>query len=249
MAQRQSRAAGGVSMETNSLPQAWDAFDVYLFDIDGTLLHCTDAVHYFAFCNALSDIAGRPMKLDGVVAHGNTDVGILRDALHLAGVEEEDWRPRLAEIRQSICAFVQQHEQDLCVELLPGVRDVMEHLRSKGAILGVATGNLQAIGTLKLARADLLPHFRFCGWSDDFENRADVFRAAVAQARRIAAPGASICVVGDTPSDVLAAHENGLPVIAVATGTFSLEELRAAGPELCVRSLEELRAPAHWLPA
>ena len=73
--------------------RAWDEFDAYLFDIDGTLINCRDAVHYFAFCEALTRIAGRPTNLDGVVAHGNTDVGILRDALHLAKVPDEAWRP------------------------------------------------------------------------------------------------------------------------------------------------------------
>jgi FMN phosphatase YigB (HAD superfamily) len=52
----------------------WDAYDAYLFDIDGTLLTCHDAVHYFAFCEALTALAGRELNLDGVVAHGNTDV-------------------------------------------------------------------------------------------------------------------------------------------------------------------------------
>jgi phosphoglycolate phosphatase len=55
--------------------RAWDEFDAYLFDIDGTLINCRDAVHYFAFCESLTRIAGRPMNLDGVVAHGNTDAG------------------------------------------------------------------------------------------------------------------------------------------------------------------------------
>ena len=50
-------------------PCAWDGYDAYLFDIDGTLLHCRDAVHYFAFCNALERVAGRRMTLEGVVAN------------------------------------------------------------------------------------------------------------------------------------------------------------------------------------
>lgn len=236
-------------MEANRLPRAWDGFDAYLFDIDGTLLHCTDAVHYFAFCNALTSIAGRSLTLDGVVAHGNTDVGILRDALSLAGVRDDGWRPRLADIRKAMCAYVQEHESELRIEVLPGAREVIEHLRGKGAVLGVATGNLQAIGSLKLAHAELLSLFAFCGWSDEFEYRADVFKAAVMKARDVAGARASICVIGDTPADIGAAHANGLPVIAVATGIFSYDELLAAGPELCVQSLRQLRAPAQCLPA
>ena len=61
-------------------------------------------------------------------------------------------------------------------------------------------------------------------------------------------PKASICVVGDTPSDIRAARDNGLDVVAVATGVFSVEELRAASPDLLVASLTELldMTPAAW---
>ncbi len=81
------------------LSRTWDAFDGYLFDIDGTLLNCKDAVHYFAFCDALTEVAGRPLNLDGVVTHGNVDAAILRDAFARGGVDEAVWRPRLDEIR------------------------------------------------------------------------------------------------------------------------------------------------------
>jgi phosphoglycolate phosphatase-like HAD superfamily hydrolase len=44
-------------------------------------------------------------------------------------------------------------------------------------------------------------------------------------------------VIGDTPRDVQAAHEVGVPVLAVATGRFSAEELRQAGADIVVDSL------------
>ncbi len=71
----------------------WDTFDSYLFDIDGTLLECRDAVHYFAFLECLRDISGQELTLEGVPVHGSTDPKIIADALRLAGVPEESWRP------------------------------------------------------------------------------------------------------------------------------------------------------------
>lgn len=218
----------------------WDAFDAYLFDIDGTLLHCRDAVHYFAFCHVLTSIAGRPLTLEGVVTHGNTDMGIMRDALRLAGVPDNAWRPRISEIQRRMCEQVAAHEEEICAEVLPQVRETLEFLRARGAVLGIATGNLEKIGTLKLRRAGLLEYFSFAGWSDAFEDRARVFEHAVRHAREIAGSSAAICVVGDTPADVDAARRNALPVIAVATGTHSREELERAMPNWCVSSLREL---------
>lgn len=231
-------------MCAKKLAREWDEFDAYLFDVDGTLIHCADAVHYFAFCDALSAIAGHPVNLDGVIAHGNTDTGILRDAFARAGVSESAWRPRLAEIRDRMCAFVESRKHEFCVNTLPMVKDVLTHLRGKGAVVGVATGNLERIGKQKLQSAGLLPLFHFAAWSDGLEQRADVFARAVEIARQSAGTAASILVIGDTPSDIRAAHQNGLPVLAVATGIYTFQQLQAESPDLCVHSFEELAIAA-----
>lgn len=227
-------------MCAGKLAREWDEFDAYLFDVDGTLIHCDDAVHYFAFCDALSAVAGRPVNLDGVTAHGNTDTGILRDAFARAGVPESAWRTRLPEIRDRMCAFVESRSHELCVNTLPMVKDVLTHLRGKGAIVGVATGNLERIGKQKLQAAGLLPLFHFAAWSDGLEQRADVFARAVTIAKQNAGPTAHILVVGDTPSDIRAAHHNNLPVLAVATGIYTFSQLQAELPDLCVHCFEEL---------
>jgi phosphoglycolate phosphatase len=231
-------------MNNGALSRPWDTFDAYLFDVDGTLIHCSDAVHYFAFCSVLTTVAGRPLNLDGVVTHGNTDIGILRDAFALAGVPEQLWRVQLPAIRESMCRFVSAKKHELCANLLPQVRSVLEHLTARGAKLGVATGNLEEIGKRKLDAAQILDMFHFGGWSDAFEHRSDVFRAAGEIARSHVGSAAAILVVGDTPADVQAARMNGFQVIAVASGIYKLEELQAERPELCIRSFEELLPPA-----
>jgi phosphoglycolate phosphatase-like HAD superfamily hydrolase len=53
---------------------------------------------------------------------------------------------------------------------------------------------------------------------------------------------ASVCVVGDTPRDIEAARANRLPVIAVATGRSSFDELNELRPEVCASSLADLLA-------
>jgi phosphoglycolate phosphatase len=230
--------------QCSTLPHPWDDFDAYLFDIDGTLLECKDATHYFAFRDALRTISGRDLTLEGVVAHGNTDAGILRDALSLAGIPESQWRPKLTDICDSLCEFVQMRKTELRPTVFPRVQQILEHLRARGALLGVATGNLRGIGQLKLEHAGLWKFFDFSAFSDGCENRTEVFRNGIEAAIARRGSGGSICVVGDTPADIKAAKANGLPVIAVATGIFSIEELGMDAPDLCVRSLDELLTTA-----
>lgn len=223
-----------------SLLHTWSTFGAYLFDIDGTLIHCTDAVHYFAFCDALTSIAGRPLNLDGVTAHGNTDIGILRDAFAVAGIPETQWRTQLDEICAMMADQVDRNRSQLCIHVLPGVKPVIEHLRARGAAVGVATGNLERIGKRKLEAAGLLSQFDFGSWSDALESRADVFRRAIEKAHAFAGPDANILFIGDTPADIHAARVNHLPVVAVATGIYTFEQLQQEAPDLCIHSMEEL---------
>jgi phosphoglycolate phosphatase-like HAD superfamily hydrolase len=125
---------------------------------------------------------------------------------------------------------------------MPGVEDVLRHLAARGALLGVATGNLEMIGWIKVEQAGLREWFRFGGFSDHFPSRPDLIGNAAIKARELAGNTASVCVVGDTPRDIAAARANHLPVIAVATGHYSYDELLEHQPEACATSLADLLA-------
>lgn len=221
-------------------PRAWDEYDAYIFDIDDTLLHCEDAVHYFAFCTGLKALAGRQIGLERVSVHGSTDLAILRDALTLAGIAEHLWRPRIEQCCNCMREYVENHSADFRLTVLPGVRDVLMRLSARGAVIGLGTGNLQAIAHAKLASCGLLEFFEFGGFSDHFFERPRVIREALDGALSIAGPHAAVCVIGDTPADIRAARANGLDVTAVATGPFPVEELRLCAPDRCLSSLEDL---------
>jgi phosphoglycolate phosphatase len=98
------------------------------------------------------------------------------------------------------------------------------------------------IGWLKVEHAGLREWFRFGGFSDNFPVRSELIAHAAAKARELAGADARVCVVGDTPRDIEAAHANSLPVIAVATGRCSYDELLAYHPEVCATSLADLLA-------
>jgi phosphoglycolate phosphatase-like HAD superfamily hydrolase len=174
--------------------------------------------------------------------HGGTDTAILSEACRLAGIPNEILAPQTPAILAAIRAYVAERRSQLQPYLMPGVEATLAHLSGKGALLGVATGNLEEIGWIKLEEAGLRHWFHFGGFSDRFPIRPELVADAARQARAIAGRDARLCVVGDTPRDIAAAHANNLPVIAVATGRYSFEELLADKPQLCVSSLAELLA-------
>ncbi len=221
---------------------AWDRQAAYLFDIDGTLLRSRDRVHYDSFFAAVEHVLGRPLLLDGVTLHGNTDPGILRDAFRIAAIEDSSWRPHVQTVFSHMSERVTTHQAEMDLVVMPGVEATLAHLRDQGAALGVATGNIETIGWIKVAVAGLRDWFTFGGFSDHFEVRSDMIAHALTLAREHAGPDATVCVVGDTIYDVSAARANGLPTIAVATGNYTFDQLMEAEPEVCAESLEALLA-------
>jgi phosphoglycolate phosphatase-like HAD superfamily hydrolase len=234
---------------TTPVAPGWDNFDAYLFDIDGTLMREPNRVHVKAFTACLREILERDVSLDGVTVHGSTDAAILRDACRLAGVDDAHWQPLEHRIFTRLAETVHAQRHRMEMVLMPSVVETLEYLAARGAILGVGTGNLESIGWLKLEQAGIRSHFSFGGFSDRYAVRADMIAHAAQEARKLAGPHATLCVVGDTPSDVTAAHANGIAAIAVATSIFSVQELAKTGPEWVVPSLQTLLDHTNLPPA
>ena len=220
----------------------WDGQDAYLFDIDGTLLRTRDRIHFNSFAASIRRVMGFEVGFAGIPLHGNTDTAILREACRQAGIPGEVLESQIEAILEAMRQTVaeQRHEMDLV--RMPAVEDTLRHLAQRGALLGVGTGNLEMVGWIKIEEAGLREWFRFGGFSDQFPVRAELIGHAARKARELAGAEARICVVGDTPRDIEAARANSLPVIAVATGNFSFDELLAYRPEACASSLAGLLA-------
>jgi phosphoglycolate phosphatase len=222
------------------LPFDWRQFDAYLFDIDGTLANTRGGVHYNSFHTALREVYGCEGRIDPVPVHGSTDIGILRAALEYHGRHDDDFERLLPRARELMCSEVARNADGLEVELCPAIPELLALLRSEGKLLGVVTGNLESIGWRKLERGGVRQYFHFGSFSDRHEKREDIFRHGIELARQLGGPATSVCFIGDTPSDIRAAQHLEVPVIAVATGIYSLEELAKEAPTLCIRTCAEL---------
>jgi phosphoglycolate phosphatase-like HAD superfamily hydrolase len=220
---------------------AWDRQDAYLFDIDGTLLRSRDRIHVESFASSVQRVTGFEITLAGILLYGNTDTAILREACLQAGVPPDLLEAKIESILEAMRTSVAERRQEMDLVRMPGVENVLSHLARKGALLGVASGNLEMIGWIKIEHAGLREWFRFGGFSDHFPIRSELIGQAALKARELTG-GTKICVVGDTPRDIESARANFLSVIAVATGNYSFEELLKYQPEVCASSLADLLA-------
>ena len=112
--------------------------------------------------------------------------------------------------------------------LLPGARESLAAVRAAGARAIVITAKLEATARLSLDALGLVPDAVF----------GDVHgpeKAAV-----LTSVGAAV-YVGDTPADMAAAVTAGARPVGVATGSFTGDELRAAGAVNVLLSLRDFR--------
>lgn len=220
----------------------WDSADAYLFDIDGTILRSTDRTHRYALHQAMQEVFHVETTIDGIAYHGKTDPGILRAALQRVGFSNEIIDARMAEALDVTRRHAAENILKFTPTVMPAIPEILEHLHTQGKLLGVASGNLESIGWIKLEAAGLRHYFQFGSFADHCELRADVFRKAILEARRRLGPHATVCFLGDTPDDVQAARQAGGSIIAVGTGIFTLADLAAHQPDACVVNCSELLA-------
>jgi phosphoglycolate phosphatase-like HAD superfamily hydrolase len=225
-------------------PHKWIEADAYLFDIDGTLLNARGRAHYYAFNSALREIFGVNVTIDGVPWHGNTDTGILRAVLRREGIDGAALDRHLGAAIAHMCAEVERNRMHVRAEVCPSIPSLVRLLHTQGKLLGVASGNFAKIGWVKIEAAGLRDYFSFGSFSDDAEQRSDIFRNAIAEARGRRGQSATVCVVGDTPADVQAARANNIPIVAVATGVYSAEQLAEHRPDVLLGCCDELFAIA-----
>ena len=217
-----------------------------LFDLDGTLTRSGgagaralgQALH--ARTQAVGEL--RKMRLDGM-----TDRAIARALLAAEGDPSIPVERRMGAVNQTeIDAVLARYLEALAQECarnayqpLPGVAELVERLRARpDVLLGLCTGNLARGAELKLTSAGLWSAFRFGGYGSDAEPRADIVRTAWSRARELGATEA--LVIGDTPRDILAAHDAGLPACGVATGRYTVHELGEHGAELVLPGFGEV---------
>jgi phosphoglycolate phosphatase-like HAD superfamily hydrolase len=67
-------------------------------------------------------------------------------------------------------------------------------------------------------------------------SRFELVRSAVENIRQ--SVQSHIVIIGDTPLDIESAHRCGVPVVAIATGDFSYQDLQMHSPDLLIQDLD-----------
>jgi phosphoglycolate phosphatase len=185
------------------------------FDLDMTLIDSRPAI--MAAFAAVSRDTGTRIGLDQV----DTRLGIkLEDELGF-------WFPPQDVPAAASCYrrhYVRLAEQE--TSALPGAREALEAVRAAGERVVIITAKHPV---------SVAPSLRAAGLTADemFTHVHGAEKAAVLRSLQASA------FVGDTPADVAAGISAGVRAVGVTTGSFSAANLREAGAEVVLGSLED----------
>jgi phosphoglycolate phosphatase-like HAD superfamily hydrolase len=217
-----------------------------LWDIDHTLIE-NRGVNKEIYARAFELLTGRRAEYPARTG-GRTEPEIMRNMLLGHGIEPSPaYVARMPEAlesaTQSKAAELRQRGHEL-----PGARDALSAFQaSPGIVQSVLSGNItpNAVTKLSAFALDGYMDFEVGGYGSDDEVRANL--VGIAQERASAKYGVrfdkeNTVLIGDTLRDVQAGRNGGAHVIAVASGSDSMEALRAEGADIVLPDLRDTRA-------
>ena len=207
--------------------------DVILFDLDGTL---TDPALGICSCvqyalkkygmeaGPLSDYfswIGPPLAWSF-----ETKAGVPReDAMKLVGF----YRERFSEI-----GLFEN-------EVYPGIPEMLEALKARGARMAVATGKPTVYSTLNLEKFGLLPYFECVSGSSLTDHSPSKHQIISHALKEMGIEDPTRCImVGDRVHDAEGAASVGTDFVGVLYGYGSREELENAGAKDILSTVEQL---------
>jgi len=217
-----------------------------LWDIDGTLV-MNAASPGNLYHLALERAVGRDLVLRVGHQHGRTDAGLIAEHV------------RAHDLAEDLIPSVSRHLRDLTDERhrsgehrtpAPGAVALVRRFADLGWRNGLLTGNSAHRARVKLQGAGF--DVDAFDWDHSFFGDTEVDRSGVTARAATALAGTRAVIVGDTPRDGEAADAAGIPFLAVATGVYDVEALRATSAVAvaanCVADAELIEAAIAALP-
>jgi phosphoglycolate phosphatase-like HAD superfamily hydrolase len=204
-----------------------------LWDIDGTLLKARRQgglpLHLEVARNLGSKLSTIPFESAGL-----TDSDIIEQLLSLSGNNCDSGALKIA--LHELDELSVQSDLTTIFEVLPGVVEALEYMKSNSWDIGVLTGNTFRRAMSKIEKIELTGFIsqKFIFTCNPGESREDIAKRAHSVLQNFDVQKTTI--IGDTPADIFVARQVGYNAISVATGKFDLENLARHKPDLLLKN-------------
>ena len=213
---------------------------LFLFDIDGTLL-LTGRAGEHALRLGFKERFGVDDDLSSISFAGSTDSAIVRQMFTAHDIPATP---------ENIADLLDGYVHHLAKELprregrvLPGIVELLKALHQReDCVLGLLTGNIERGAELKLSHYGVWDYFEFGAYADEHVDRnklGPVAHARAAEKHGISFEAEDVFVLGDTPRDIACARAAGFVAVAIATGSYGIEDLASHKPDFLFGDLSD----------
>ena len=215
-----------------------------VFDLDGTL---ADSIHdLVAALNRTIERRGlapfNPSDIAYLTGHGGLRA-MIKHAFALSGCHLEQ-----SKLEELFAETVEDYDRNIAVDtvLYPGVRGSLEAFQVNGWLLAVCTNKPIKQATKLLDELNIAPHFVAVTGVDSFEFKKPDPRHLTRTIELAGGRTDLAVMVGDTITDILAAQNAGIPVVAVDFG-YSDVHVKTLAPDRVISSFDDLYSEATSL--
>ncbi|MCP1310037.1 pyrophosphatase PpaX [Paenibacillus tyrfis] len=201
-----------------------------LFDLDGTIVDTNELIIQ-SFLHTFEGITAEPVTREHIVP--NMGRPLIEQMVFFSGREQVD------DLVQKYRAFNIAHHDELVREF-PNVRETLAQLHAAGVKLGVVTSKIRQTTEMGLKLTGLYDYFGTIVTVDDVGKAKPDPEGIHKAVQELGGDLSSALMVGDSHYDIEAAHNAGIPSVAVAWSLKGTEYLKQYNPTHIIQDMRDI---------
>ena len=204
-------------------------FDGFIFDVDGTLTS-TNQLIFDSFNFIAKRYLNKTFSDDEIVAmFGPTEDVILKE-----------WcGDNFEEARMEYYKYYSDNHWK--AKLYPGIKEILDYLKSKKFPLGIFTGKGREATMITLKKLEVDNYFNLIVTGDDVANHKPSAEGILKFVNHFGLKNERVLMIGDSVSDVKASKEAGIKVASALWDSYGHEKVKTLQSDYYFYSVDELR--------
>lgn len=200
-----------------------------IFDIDGTLTF-TNRLIFDSFNHITEKYLGKRLSDEEIIAlFGPTEDVILKQM----------FPDKYEEVRKDYYEYYNNNHD--IAQLYKGMKELLLDLKKEDIILGIFTGKGRTSSLITLNFLGIRELFDMIVTGDDVKNHKPSPEGILKFVETFHLNPAEVLMVGDAPSDIIAAKEAGVEIASVVWDSYSENEVRKLNSKNIFHTVDELR--------
>jgi HAD superfamily hydrolase (TIGR01549 family) len=199
-----------------------------IFDIDGTLTSTFDLI-FASFNYVMKKYLNKNYSNEEITGlFGPTEDQILDELCgENSGKAKEDY-------------YNFYSENHHMADLYPGIKEILEYIKSKNVYLSIYTGKGRKAAAITLKKLEIFDYFDLMISGDEVKEHKPSPEGIELFINKFKIPKEKVLMIGDAPSDIKAARAAGVEVASVLWDSYSKEQVLKLNSDYIFNSVSEL---------